>query len=70
MRRRGLVTLALSVAILWPVMLARAQRSGPVIGILGSSTANDYGPMVAVFRKGLSEAGYFEGSRVRICVGR
>jgi len=64
MRRRGLITLALSAAILVPVMRARAQQSGPVIGILGSSTANDYGPMVTAFRKGLSEAGYLEGKNV------
>src|SRR5882672_229095 len=65
MRRRGLITLALSAAILSPGMLARAQQSGPVIGILGSSTADDYRPMVAAFRKGLSEAGYLEGKNVR-----
>ncbi|WP_439400446.1 ABC transporter substrate-binding protein (plasmid) [Bradyrhizobium sp. PMVTL-01] len=43
---------------------ARAQQSPPVIGILGSSTAGDYGPMIAAFRKGLSEAGYLEGKNV------
>ena len=64
MRRRGLITLTLRAAILSPVMLARAQQSSPVIGILGSSTADDYGPMVAAFRKGLSEAGYLEGKNV------
>ena len=64
MRRRGLITLALSAAVLLPVTLAQAQQSGPVIGILGSSTANDYGPMVTAFRKGLSEAGYLEGKNV------
>jgi putative ABC transport system substrate-binding protein len=65
MRRRGLITFALSAAILSLVTLARAQQSGgPVIGILGSSTADDYRPMLAAFRKGLSEAGYLEGKNV------
>ena len=64
MRRKGLITLVLSAAFLLPVMLARAQQSNPVIGILGSSTADDYGPMVATFRKGLSEVGYLEGKNV------
>ena len=64
MRRKGLITLVLSAAFLLPVMLATAQQSNPVIGILGSSTADDYGPMVAAFRKGLSEAGYLEGKNV------
>jgi ABC-type uncharacterized transport system substrate-binding protein len=45
-------------------MLARAQQLVPVIGILGSSTADDYGPMIAAFRKGLSETGYLEGKNV------
>jgi putative ABC transport system substrate-binding protein len=45
-------------------MLVWAQQSGPVIGILGSSTADDYAPMVAAFRKGLGEAGYFEEKNV------
>jgi putative ABC transport system substrate-binding protein len=65
MRRRGLITSALAAAILLLMTLARAQQSGPVIGILGSSKADDYGPMVTAFRKGLSEAGFLEGKNVR-----
>jgi putative tryptophan/tyrosine transport system substrate-binding protein len=42
-------------------MLARGQQSIPIIGILGSSAADDYGPMITAFRKGLSETGYLEG---------
>ena len=47
-------------------MAARAQQSPPVIGVLGSSTAGDYGPMIAAFRKGLSETGYLEGKNVAV----
>jgi len=63
MRRRELIRFALSAAIMSP-MVARAQQSVPIIGILGSSTADDYGPMVAAFRNGLNEAGYVEGKNV------
>ncbi|MGY3550394.1 putative ABC transport system substrate-binding protein [Bradyrhizobium sp. USDA 4469] len=64
MRRREFVRLLVSSgATLWQ-MDARTQQSPPVIGILGSSTARDYGPMIAAFRKGLSETGYFEGQNV------
>src|SRR5262249_21835649 len=63
MRRRELIRFALSAAIMSP-MVARAQQSVPIIGILGSSTADDYGPMVAAFRNGLNETGYVEGKNV------
>jgi putative ABC transport system substrate-binding protein len=36
-----------------------------VIGLLGSSAPDDCEPMIAAFRKGLSEAGYVEGKNVR-----
>jgi putative ABC transport system substrate-binding protein len=47
------------------MMDVRAQQPAPIIGVLGSSTADDYGPMIAAFRKGLSETGYIEGKNVR-----
>jgi ABC-type uncharacterized transport system substrate-binding protein len=63
MRRREFIRLAFGAATLSP-MVARAQQSEPIIGILGSSTADDYGPMIAAFRKGLNETGYVEGKNV------
>ena len=64
MRRREFIRLVvLSTATLSP-MDARAQQSAPVIGVLGASTAGDYGPMITAFRKGLSETGYIEGKNV------
>jgi hypothetical protein len=36
-----------------------------VIGLLGTSTYDDYRPMIDLFRKGLGEAGYFEGKNVK-----
>ena len=64
MRRREFIRLVvLSTATLSP-MGARAQQSAPVIGVLGASTAGDYGPMITAFRKGLSETSYIEGKNV------
>ncbi|WP_283842157.1 ABC transporter substrate binding protein [Bradyrhizobium altum] len=64
MRRREFIRLVLWSAATLPQMNARAQQAFPVIGVLGSSTAGDYGPMIAAFRKGLGETGYFEGRNV------
>ncbi|SFK15424.1 ABC transporter substrate-binding protein [Bradyrhizobium sp. Gha] len=63
MRRREFIGLVVSSAATLSQLDAQAQQS-PVIGILGSSTAGDYGPMIAAFRKGLSESGYLEGKNV------
>jgi putative tryptophan/tyrosine transport system substrate-binding protein len=63
MRRREFVSAGVCTALFWP-MVARAQQSLPVIGVLGSSAAGDYSPMIVAFRKGLSETGYVEGKNV------
>lgn len=49
MRRREFIRLVVSSAATLSQMDARAQQSPPVIGILGSSTAGDYGPMIVAF---------------------
>src|SRR3954471_3324349 len=63
MRRRDFIGAIITAATLSPIV-ARAQQSVPMIGILGSSTAADYAPMIATFWKGLSETGYLEGKNV------
>lgn len=68
MRRRELITLLGGLAassIFWPPSV-HAQQTMPVIGVLSSASSRDYVPMLAAFRKALSEAGYIEGRNVRI----
>ncbi len=65
MRRREFIGGA-GIAAAWPLG-ARAQQSAmPVIGFLRSSTAAGSEYLVAAFRQGLSEDGFFEGQNVAI----
>jgi putative tryptophan/tyrosine transport system substrate-binding protein len=65
MRRRDFITF-LSGAATWP-FIARAQQPGmPVIGLLGSATANGWAPQVSAFHQGLRDGGYVEGRNVAI----
>jgi len=65
-RRREFIA-GLGSAAAWPVA-ARAQQSAlPVVGFLGSQSAdNEYKNIIVPFLQGLKEAGYVEGQNVAV----
>ena len=65
MKRRDLFVL-IACAAAFPPLAAAAQLARPVIGILDSGSAAEFGPPAAAFRDGLSEAGFTDGRNITI----
>ena len=65
MKRRDVIGLVGGAAMSWPLM-ARAQQSMPVVGLLSSATPTGYASRVSAFHQGLVETGYAEGRNVAI----
>jgi putative tryptophan/tyrosine transport system substrate-binding protein len=65
MRRRELLTFMGAVAA-WPLAAGAQQSAGPLIGFLGSESADAWAPRLNEFRRGLSEFGYVEGQNLTV----
>src|SRR6476620_2016157 len=65
MGRRDFIKAGVSIAG-WPLLAHAQQRSTPLLGFLSSRSPDESKHVLAAFHKGLSEAGFIEGTNVAV----
>ena len=66
MRRRDFIKVSAGSAVAWPFAARSQQPARPVIGFLSSRSPTESATVVAAFRQGLQESGYFDGQNAKI----
>ena len=65
MNRRQFITLLGGAVAAWP-LVARAQRTMPIVGFLHYASPKTLGHLAEAVRRGMQEVGYVEGQNVMI----
>ena len=66
LKRRDFITLLGGAATVWPVSARAQQTSVPVIGYVGSDSADQYEVLLRAFRLGLKATGFIEGQNLAV----
>jgi putative ABC transport system substrate-binding protein len=66
MRRRDFIQGIVGSLTAWPLAASAQQPTMPMVGFVRDGLADTAARYVAAFRKGMNEAGYFEGQNVTV----